>query len=267
MLKIIDWILKGLLGALAALALLIATYVFWLSGSSHVPENLLAQSEYQAVNGPILVFGGNRATGLEIVRYLSRRGEQVTVAVRASSDTRALAELGVRTVIADALDADQVAAAFAEENYVAVVSTLGTTRGDQARRPDYLGNRNVIDAASAAGVSRFVFVSVIGAGDSRDSAPLPARRFLKEVLELKTLAEQHLRASGLAYTIIRPGGLTDRSATGTAGLAEDPQAFSYISREDLAGLAVEALGNPQTIGKTYAAYDRSRRTMWEMYTR
>jgi uncharacterized protein YbjT (DUF2867 family) len=48
-------------------------------------------------------------------------------------------------------------------------------------------------------------------------------------------------------------------------LAEDPAAFSFIGRADLADLAVQALGDPSTIGKTYSAYDPSRKTMSTMY--
>ena len=54
-------------------------------------------------------------------------------------------------------------------------------------------------------------------------------------------------------------------ATGTAILADDPQAFSYIGRADLAALTVQALGDPSTIGKTYNAYDPSRKTMARMF--
>jgi uncharacterized protein YbjT (DUF2867 family) len=245
--------------------LLVVAYVFVLSGSSHQPERVHIPAPYLRPGGPILVFGGSRATGLEIVRQLRERGEAVTVAVRSTSNTDALKALGVQVVVADALDAQQVRAAFASGTYKATISTLGTTRGDQAKRPDFIGNRNVMDAARAAGVQRFIFITVVGAGDSRDTAPLPARTALKEVIALKTQAEEHLRASGLDFTIIRPGGLGDVKATGKAVLAEDPQAFSYIARADLAALAIEALGDPATIGKTYAAWDPERRVLWNMF--
>jgi uncharacterized protein YbjT (DUF2867 family) len=248
-----------------ALLLLVVAYVFVLSGSWHQPERIRAASPYVRPGGPVLVFGGTRGTGLEIARQLRERGDEVVVAVRANSSTQALAALGVRTVVADALDAGQVGAALASGPYKAVISTLGTSRGDQAKRPDFVGNRNVIDAAKAAGVRRFVFITVIGAGDSHDTAPLPARNALKEVIALKTQAEDYLKASGLDYTIIRPGGLGDVKATGKAVLAEDPQAFSYIARADLARLTIEALGDPATIGKTYAAYDPQRRVLWNMF--
>jgi putative NADH-flavin reductase len=193
MLRIIGYILL-------ALVALVASYVFWLSGSSHVPVNVLKPAAYTAPGGPIIVFGGSRATGLEIVRLLRERGEDVTVAVRASSDTSALQALGVRTVTADVLNAAEVSAALASAPYKAVISTIGTSRGDQANRPDYVGNRNIIDAAKAVGARRFLFITVIGAGESAETAPLPARRALAEVIKLKTQAEDHLKASGLDWT-------------------------------------------------------------------
>jgi len=217
------------------------------------------------LGGPIIVFGGNRATGLDIVRLLRERGEDVTVAVRATSNVEALQALGASTVVVDALDADSVQAAFASGSYRLAVSTLGTSRGENARRPDFIGNRNVIDAAKASGVQRMVFVTVIGTGDSYEAAPRPARRFLEDVIALKGQAEDHLRASGLPYTIIRPGGLNDLGSTGTAVLAEDPQAFSYIARADVAKLTVAAIGDPATLNKTYNAYDPSRRTLWKQF--
>lgn len=266
MLKWLGRILKIVGYAVVALVLVVVAYVFWLSGSSHEPTNVRPATAYTSPGtGPILVFGGNRATGLEIVRRLRERGESVTVAVRASSDTRELQALGVSTVVADALDAEQVRAAVSSAPYSAIISTLGTTRGDQARRPDYVGNRNVIDAAVAVGPKRFILITVIGAGESSGTEPFPASRFLAEVIALKTRAEEHLRASGLDYTIIRPGGLGDVAATGTAVLAADPQAFSYISRKDLADLAVQALGDPSTADQAYNAYDPSRKVLWNMY--
>ncbi len=256
--RILKWI--GYL--LAALVAVVASYVFVFSGSFHTPTGALKPAPYVSPGGPVLVFGGSRATGLDVVRALRERGEAVTVAVRATSNTTELQALGVQTVTADVLNAEEVNAALASGSYRAVISTIGTSRGDQAKRPDFIGNRNIIDAAKAAGVRRFVFITVIGAGDSYDSAPLPARKALKEVIELKTQAEDHLKASGLDYTIIRPGGLGTGRATGQAFLTEDREAFSYISRKDLAALTVAALGDANTIGKTYAAYDPARRTLW-----
>jgi len=263
--KLLLGIIKAIGGLMFALVLFALAYFFWLSGSSYEPVNIRAAANYVSPGGPVLVFGGTRGTGLEIVRKLRERGESVTVAVRSTSDTRELEKLGIDTVVADALVTAQVNAAVASGNFVAVISTLGTTRGEKHKRPDFVGNRNVINAVKSAGINRFLLITVIGAGNSVEAAPGFSRRFLAEVIALKTQAEDHLRVSGLDYTIIRPGGLGDVPTTGTAVLAEDPGAFSFIGRADLADLVVQALGDPATVGKIYSAYDPRRRTMSTMY--
>jgi uncharacterized protein YbjT (DUF2867 family) len=73
-----------------------------------------------------------------------------------------------------------------------------------------------------------------------------------------------LRSSGLAWTIIRPGGLTNKAASGRAVLKTDPSTFSYISRLDLAKLTVDALDSPAAIQQTYAAYDETA-SFWDMW--
>jgi len=257
-------ILKVFFGIVAAIALLITSYLFYFSGSSHVPTNVLATMPFISPGGPILVFGGNRGTGLEVVKKLHAHGENLTVAVRANSRTTELEKLGIKTVIADVLDAAAVRQAFTSEPFVAVISTLGSARTDKMRRPDYIGNRNVIEAAKAAGAQRFILITTIGSGDSLTAAPWASRKFLHEVIVLRTQAEEHLVRSGLDYTIIRPGGLGNVKATGTSYLTADTAAFSYISRIDLAALIVQALGDKNTIGQIYSTYDSSRPVMWNM---
>ncbi len=274
----------------AGLAVLLVGSVLWLgtsmSGAFHTPAALLEFAGFRPLPGPVLVVGATQNTGLEVVRALRRRGQSVVASVRATSNTAALDALGVRKAVFDAMDAQQVREAIVPGRFSAVVSTIGTAardlperrslfrilvegraKVDPAIRPDFVGNRNIMDAARAAGVRRFVFVTVIGTGDSRDAVPSMARRGLGDIIPLKEQAEAHLRASGLDYTIIRPGGLgrSDLAATGTARLAEDPAAFSYISRADLAGLVVGALGDPSTIGHTYTAWDRSRLNVWNVF--
>ena len=172
MMRFLRWI--GYL--LVALVIFILSYLFVFSGSFHTPVNAHQLAAYSRPGGAVIVFGGNRATGLDIVRELRQRGEDVVVAVRPTSDIRELQKLGARTVIANALNAQEVSAAMRSGAFRAVISTLGTARGDNANRPDLIGNRNVFDAAKAAGVHRVVFITVIGVGDSRDSATFSKSR-------------------------------------------------------------------------------------------
>jgi len=260
-------------------------YVIMMSGIYHTPASFVTTSNYSSPEGKILVVGGTRGTGLEIVRELLDRGEDVSVMVRATSNVQKLNKRGVSLVVADALVESQVQSIFPPDTFKTVISTLGTSskdlpsrqnfldslingqvKMDPNKRPDYIGNRNVIDAAKASGVERFILITVIGTGSSFEALPLPARRGHNEVIPLKQKAEEHLRSSGMDYTIIRPGGLANGFSTGQAKLTSDTKAFSYMARKDVAKLTMDALGNPQTIGQTYTAYDSDRLHLYRLFT-
>jgi uncharacterized protein YbjT (DUF2867 family) len=205
------------------------------------------------MSGGILVFGGNRGTGLEVCRLLAARGDHVTACVRPSADARELEALGVATCRGDVLDPVSVAAAFASGPFRAVIDTVGGKRGEP--RPDNAGTRNLVDAAASAGVRRFIFVTAIGCGDSRGAVGPRVIEFLGPVLDEKTLGEDYLRGSALDWTILRPGGMTHDPASGTAIRTEDRMAMGVINRADLARLVVECLDDPATIGRVYHTID------------
>jgi len=207
-----------------------------------------------------LIFGATRNTGLMVAERLTKRGDQVTAFVRPTSSREALDELGVDYAVGDAMDIDSVRVAMAAGDYDAVVTTIGCLSCDPP--PDYMGNANVIAAAMEAGIDRFVLVTTIGAGDSAGALPELSARVLAKTVPLKTHAEDDLRASGLDYTIIRPGGLRSGHQTGNAVLSEDRQTFGYIFRDDLADLIVAVLDDERAIGKTFAAVDANRSWPW-----
>ena len=211
----------------------------------------------------ILIFGATRGTGLELAKLLTARGDAITAFVRPTSDRSGLEPLGVNFIVGDALIADEVSAAFEERKYQAVVTTMGCFRCEVP--PDYIGNKNVFDAAKAAGVNRVVMISSVGAGNSADAPPWISKWILGDVLVLKTQAEDHLRSSGVPYTIIRPGGLKDAEATGNGLLTEDTMAMGIITRKDLAKLMVEALDDEAAANKTYTAKDSEMTWPWSMW--
>lgn len=222
----------------------------------------LADAPLVVPDDGILIFGATRNTGLDVAKILAARGEKVTAVVRPNSDTAELQKLGVTLVNGDALDMDSVRAAMAGKTYRAILTTIACFSCEV--RPDYLGNKNIFDAAREAGLRRVVLVTTIGAGDSFDSAPLPARMFLKEMLPLKTQAEDHLKFLGLDYTIIRPGGLKTAAPTGNGFLSEDRKTSGIITRADLAQLIVGVMDDDKTIGKTLAAIDRNFKFPFDM---
>lgn len=259
----LKWLLRILLGAVALIALLIVSVL--VSLRPKLPATvfeLQGESLGMPEAPPFLVFGGTRGTGLEVVKLLRARGDRVTAFVRPTSDTAALEALDVALVVGDAMDPDDVRRAFERGPYRAVVTTIGCLRCKPP--PDYLANKHIIDAAAQAGVRRLILITSLGVGETRDAVPWLSRWLLKDILPLKEQAEQHLIASGLDYTIIRPGGLPPADGpTGRGVLTEDPQAFGFIGRPDLARLIVACLDDARCIGRTFAALDPQRSAPWD----
>ncbi len=255
-------IVLRLLGALLLLILFAASYIYFSSlakipESRFTPDNAAAAPEN---NAPILLFGATRNTGLEFAKQLSARGEKIVAFVRPSSDVSALEALGAELLMGDAMDPATIEAAFASQPFRAIMSTVGCFSCDPP--VDFTGNKNIIDAAKAANVPKMLFISTIGAGSSKDSLPALPSYFLRGVLPLKTQVEDYLKASGLEYIIIRPGGLGSDPATGKGLLSEDIKAFGYIDRIELATLMVECIDSPSCTNKTLTAIDEQKKLPW-----
>lgn len=259
--------MKGLLKFLGALAglvvlLVVALVVFvLLTLKPNLPGSEFALQPLPADAGRnVIVFGATGKLGTEIVRDLREHGDQVTAFVRASSDRSQLEPLGVNFAVGDVLDPGSVKVALQAGNFDAAIATIaGLSEPDLDRQ----GNINVADGAAAAGVRRVILISTVGAGDSREAAPLISRLALSKVLPQKTAAEEHLRASGLSYTIIRPGGLPPGVVpTGRGILSDNPATMGFIKRPDLARLVVGVLYDDRTIGKTLAAVDPGLQRPW-----
>jgi uncharacterized protein YbjT (DUF2867 family) len=207
------------------------------------------------VAADVLVFGGTRGVGLETVRLIVEAGEPVTVMVRETSDLTALNEIdGVSLASGDAMAPVTIAAAFESGQFDAVISTLGGNP-KAGYAVDSVGSINAIDGAKAAGVGRFVLVSSIGVGKSAGALPQVALDSLAEVLAEKAKAENYLMASGLVYTVIRPGVLTNKPANGLGMLTEDTSITGIIRRTEVARLVAEVIGDAETFGKTYTAVE------------
>jgi uncharacterized protein YbjT (DUF2867 family) len=256
-------LLKIIGGLFLLLVILIGGLALTLN--ANLPTSIFeiqANETGQDANDPssVLIFGATRNTGLMVAQLLVERGDKVTAFVRPTSDLAELEELGVGFVVGDAMDIGTVRAAFAAGNYRAVLTTIGCLRCDPP--PDYQANANVIAVAKEAGVRRVVLVTSIGAGDSKDAPPKLSQRVLAKTLPMKTRAEEDLQASGLDYTIVRPGGLRSGHRTGNGVLTEDNDAFGFIFREDLAEVLVAALDDDRSIGKTLSAVDSKREWPW-----
>jgi uncharacterized protein YbjT (DUF2867 family) len=193
----------------------------------------------------ILVAGSTGFLGTEICRRLAAAEQPIRALVRPTSDPAAVArlkELGAETVEGDLRDRTSLEAAC--RGATAVVSTVTTTRsrqpGDSIEATDQQGQLNLVDAARAADVRRFSYVSYSG-GIIGDDPLTTAKRSV----------EMRLRDSGMTYTILRPTffmefwlspALGFDFAHGQATIyGSGHNAISWISMADVAKFAVTTL--------------------------
>ena len=108
------------------------------------------------------------------------------------------------------------------------------------------GAVKLIDAARRVGARRYVIVSSIGAED-----PAAGGEQMRPYLEAKAEADRRVADSGLDWTIVRPGRLTNDPGTGKVLVSEDMSTRGEVPREDVARVLAAVLGEPATIGKTF----------------
>lgn len=203
----------------------------------------------------VLLFGAGGGTGLELARLLRSEGVDVTAMLRRDAAKPALEAVGVRVVSGDAFDAGDVARAFrAAPRGAAVVSALGG-RPEAGRLVDEVGNAHAIEAATAGGSRRFLLVTSIGCGEMAPYRSAQAIAAFGALVDAKTRAEERLRSSPLAWTIVRPGGLRVGPANGRGILTRDPEVHGFIRRANLALLIEHLLGAPTSFGEALAAVD------------
>jgi uncharacterized protein YbjT (DUF2867 family) len=141
---------------------------------------------------------------------------------------------------------DDLAAHLDGADAVVFAAGAGPGSGPERKRTVDLGGAlKLIDAATAAGVRRYVMVSSIGADPSREGDDT-----FSVYLRAKGQADVELQASGLDYTIVRPASLTDDPGSGRVRLADHVGGGS-ISRADVAAVLAAVLDEPATAGSTF----------------
>ncbi|GMH40573.1 hypothetical protein BSKO_08477 [Bryopsis sp. KO-2023] len=206
-------------------------------------------------NANILVAGGG-GVALMVAKRLKDMGSWVYMFQRSNTRQSEIEGMMAIMVKGDAIERESVDKAFAGiEEIDAVISTIGGTPANPLA--DSIGNINLIDAAAAKGVKRFILVTSIGTGDSKDAPPQPVYDVLKAVLVEKEKAEERLKALGskMEFVIVRPGGLKSEPKTGSGVLTEDSTVCGAVHREDVADLVVECLFSDNAKNKVLSAVD------------
>jgi putative NADH-flavin reductase len=206
----------------------------------------------------VLIIGASRGIGLETVRAALRAGHRVHALAR-SAASMPIQDTNLVKVSGDALDRDTIRDALQDVDVV--IQTLGV---NFAPKLIFEGTtlfsdstRILVDAMKVAGVKRLIAVTGLGAGDSRghggfiyDAVVFPL--LLKRVYDDKDVQEWIIRSSGLDWTIVRPGLLKNRPATGRYRVltASKDWQFGAISRSDVADFLVEQINDRTLVGTT-----------------
>jgi uncharacterized protein YbjT (DUF2867 family) len=204
----------------------------------------------------IAIIGGHGKVALHLSTLLAEEGHAVTSFIRNPDHAADVAETGATPSVLDVENSTTAALADALQGHDAVVWSAGAGGGNPDRT--YAVDRDAairsMDAAAQAGVNRYVMVSYLGA---RKDHGVPADHGFFAYAEAKAAADEYLRSTGLAWTILGPGGLTDKPGTGMIAVDPDPAGERATSRSNTAIVAAAVLDLPQTAGKTIEFCDGS----------
>jgi uncharacterized protein YbjT (DUF2867 family) len=188
----------------------------------------------------VIVAGGHGQIGRLLLGILAERGDAAVGLIRNPDHADDLRSIGAVPLVHD-LEAEEAIELEAD----AVVFAAGAGPGSGAERKwtmDYGGAAKLM----RTGVQRYVMVSAMGAADP----PAEGGDVFGEYIRAKAKADSELQASGLDYTIVRPGRLTDDTPTGRVSIAERLER-GEIPRADVAAVLYAVLGDDSLIGSTF----------------
>lgn len=181
----------------------------------------------------VLVAGANGSTGRIIIDLLKKSEKYQPIAmVRKQEQKKHFEKENVATVLGD-LEGDLNEAVKGAHK---VIFAAGSG-GKKVVEVDQKGAKRFTDAAKNAGAEKFVMLSSMGADNPSIGGEL------EDYLKAKGNADDYLQKSGLAYTIVRPGALTNEEGSGKIQLKEKLEEQESISRANVAQTLVEVLDN------------------------
>jgi uncharacterized protein YbjT (DUF2867 family) len=190
----------------------------------------------------VLVAGGHGQVARHLLRMLARGGHRGRGLIRNPDHAADLESLGAEPVLCD-LEADDPRPHLGAAEAIVFAAGAGPGSGPERKRTvDYGGAVKLIEAASELGVARYVMVSAMGTADVEH-----AGEAMRPYLQAKLDADEALMASGLDWTIVRPGRLTDTPGTGRIDAARALGRRGEITREDTAHTLLETLQAPNTV--------------------
>lgn len=198
----------------------------------------------------VVVAGGHGKIALRLLALLAERGDRARGLIRNPDHAADLEAIGAEPVLADIEQLDDLSPQVTGADAVVFAAGAGPGSGPARKQTVDLGGAvKLIDAAKRAGARRYVIVSSIGAHD-----PAGGPDSMRPYLEAKAQADAAVAASGLDFTIVRPGSLTDDPGTGLVDVSTELGRRGPIARDDVAAVLLACLDMPATIGLTFEAF-------------
>jgi uncharacterized protein YbjT (DUF2867 family) len=194
----------------------------------------------------VVIVGGHGKIGMRLVKHLADRGDSPRGIIRKTEQAHDLEEIGAEPIVLDIENVDDIDDALAGADAVVFAAGAGPGSGPARKRTvDYGGAVKLADACRSQEIRRYVMVSSIGS-----NRPETWSGDMRPYQEAKSEADKYLMESGLDYTIIRPGGLTDDPGTGNVQIAERVE-YGSVTRDDVAAVIAECLVADNSIGKAF----------------
>ena len=197
----------------------------------------------------VAIAGGHGQIALRLARLLADRGDSARSLIRNPDHADDVQAAGGEPVVCDleAAGEEEVAEAISGADAVVFAAGAGPGSGSERKETmDYRGAAKLIAAAKARAISRYVMVSSMGANPDQEGDDAFAA-----YLRAKGKADAELQASGLDYTIVRPGRLTDDPGSGRVSLSEQVPR-GPVSRDDVAAVLAAVLREAGTVGRALA---------------
>ncbi|OZD01097.1 NAD-dependent dehydratase [Rhodococcus sp. 06-235-1A] len=199
----------------------------------------------------IVIAGGHGQIAQHLTQVLTAHGDRAVSLIRNSDHVDAVTALGALPQVIDleAASVDELAALLEGADGVVFAAGAGPNSGPARKDTvDRAGAVLLADAAEKAGVRRYVLISSFGAGEPVDESLDDG---WKAYIAAKTAAEEDVSArSGLDWTIVRPGKLTDEDPTHAVTLTEPPLDSGEVTRADVAAVIAQLLDTGKAVHKT-----------------
>jgi uncharacterized protein YbjT (DUF2867 family) len=194
----------------------------------------------------VTIVGGHGQVAMRLEKLLAERGDSPRGIVRQTEHADDLEAIGAEPIVLD-IENREISDAVAGSDAVVFAAGAGPGSGPARKHTvDYGGAVALIEAAQQHEIRRYVMVSAMGADRPE--------RWSDQMLpyyEAKAGADKALAESGLDYTIVRPGGLTNDPGTGRVEIAERLERRGQVTRDDVAAVLAEVLRADNTIGKSF----------------